>query len=122
VHTHTRAHTHAYRVLRVKDWIQEKVDHYARKHFHGRHVLGVHYRGLDKAGASRGEAPRVSWSKVDSAVRQYLTANPDAYVYLATDEGPFLEWMIERFGEGRVLFLTSALRSAVAGPDLKPVR
>jgi hypothetical protein len=54
-------------------------------------TLGVHYRGTDKAG----EAPRVKWANVKSAVSTFLEqVDTVKTIFLATDEPEFIEYFV----------------------------
>lgn len=76
----------------IRDYIQSFVD----QHFSQRTVLGVHYRGTDK----KSEAPPVPWEYVAKTIANYLEANPriDA-LFVASDEGEFIDWIRSRFNQ-----------------------
>lgn len=62
-------------------------------------VIGVHYRGTDKAVDAR----RVPYDEVAASVSSHLmTIDPGGKVFVATDEGAFVDFMRARF-PGRVI-------------------
>lgn len=79
--------------IHPKQPIWDKVKEFSKKNFQDKYVIGVHYRGTDKVL----EAPRVSYEemakKVKEIVMQKQTA--DYVVFVATDEQPFLEYMLK---------------------------
>lgn len=108
-----RAHHLIEKYIRVKPYIQDKVNRFVEEHFKDYYIVGVHYRGTDKSS----EAPRVSYEKVSDEVCQQLIIRR-AYnykIYVATDELAFLDFMIDRFG--RDVIYIDAIRSS----DLTPV-
>lgn len=108
-----RAHYLIEKYIRIKPYIQDKVNQFVDANFKDNFVVGVHYRGTDKSS----EAPRISYEKVSDEVCQQLIMHR-AYnykIYVATDEQAFLDFMIDRFGSD-VIYI-NAIRSS----DFNPV-
>lgn len=83
------------RCMRVRTHVVAIVDAFARAEFRSRFVVGVHYRGTDKAL----EVPRVAYDEVALAVREAMarSGRDDTAVFVATDEQPFLDYMLAAF-------------------------
>ncbi|MEM1397219.1 MAG: hypothetical protein AAGH38_07195, partial [Pseudomonadota bacterium] len=63
-------------------------------------TLGVHFRGTDKIS----EAPRVRRETIASAIRAHLQEYPETEtVFVASDEGPFIDWATDEFRDLRVI-------------------
>lgn len=89
------AHALVSRYVRPKPHINDILDAYAGERFTGAFVIGVHYRGTDK----HEEAPPVPYEEVVTAICDAvrLTGADPFRVFVATDDQPFLDFMIERF-------------------------
>ena len=100
------------RYVRVRPYIQEKVEAFVDKNFEGAFVIGIHYRGTDKCQ----ETPRVPYERVHAAVLKAIHECPtDRYkVFLATDEQPFLDYMYAHFTDR--LVYCEAYRSIDGSP------
>lgn len=94
--------------LKIKGEIQDCVDSFVEKYFGQRTVLGVHYRGTDK----KSEAQPVNWDYAARTISNYLDANPkvDA-LFVASDEGDFIEWIRTKFKSIDVIFHNDTERS-----------
>ncbi len=79
--------------VRIKPHILEKVDHFFDLYMKGRHMLGVHIRGTDLH-----YAPPVSPAEYFESIERYLEDNPDAHIFLATDQVQYLELIKKRYG------------------------
>ncbi len=83
----------------VKDHIREKVTCYYQRNFQDREVIGLHYRGTDKVEGQGQEAIRVPYEYIYDSVLPHCKR---AFIFVATDEAGFLEYMNKRFA-GRIL-------------------
>ena len=98
------------RYVTVQPAVHDTVDRYIAGHWDDAHIVGVHYRGTDKAI----DAPRVTYDKVESTVRDQMGASGRCRIYLATDEQPFVDFMRARFPEQ--LLVRDMFRSADGRP------
>jgi hypothetical protein len=98
------------RHVRVRAHLKEQVDRYWFDQVKDVHTIGIHYRGTDKVE----EAPMVAYESVSEVVSQSLhsTGSIRSRIFVATDEQPFLDYMLERFA-GQVLY--RAMRRSVDG-------
>jgi hypothetical protein len=94
-----RAHEVIQRWVRVKKDILDQVDQFYAEHMKGRAVLGVHLRGTDKGAAEGAENTRrkIGPDAYFPEVDRYLQKQPDARVFVATDQVQYLEAMRERY-------------------------
>jgi hypothetical protein len=104
---HTEAQRQEYasivqRRIRVKDEVLAKLDPTLVEAL-TRGATAVHYRGTDKFC----ESPRQSVHAYYDALQHRV--DPSHSLFVATDDAPFLEWMIATYGD-RVLY-TQAVRS-----------
>ena len=109
-----RARTLLERYVRVKPHIRDAVDRYWAEHLRDAHVLGIHMRGTDKGNRDARTGKVVAKVAPDNLTRivraeeyffcidAYLEENPDARMFLATEQGEFVEAVRKRYGE-RVL-------------------
>jgi hypothetical protein len=90
-----RCHELISRYIRIKPYIQKKVDDFYNIHFKGHYVLGVHYRGTDKSA----EAPRVSYESMCAAINEHLVRmrNQHLKIFVASDELSFMEFVEHKF-------------------------
>jgi hypothetical protein len=90
------------RYVNVSPKILSKVDSFVESEFRGDFAIGVHYRGTDKYQ----EAPRVSYESVRASIENAIDElGTDRFViFLATDEQPFLDYLLYQFGD-RVRYL-----------------
>lgn len=94
--------------LRIKPEIQDYVESFVDEHFGHKVVLGIHYRGTDK----KSEAPSVPWEYVAKTIANYLEANPlVGALFVASDDGDFIEWIRSRFDQIDVVFHQDQERS-----------
>ncbi len=94
-----RAHDLFLASLQVRREFHEETDAFCREHGVGADTIGVHYRGTDK----RLEASRVAWDDVAESIDANLAGH--SYLFVATDEPEFLQFMQGRFGASRVVDL-----------------
>jgi hypothetical protein len=96
------------RYVRVRPEIIDKVDAFAAAHFHGE-VIGVHARGTDKSdtGTGPGLARIVPPSEYFPYIDQHLVADPDARIFVATDQRQFVDEFRARYPD-RVLTYEAA--------------
>jgi hypothetical protein len=85
------------RFIRLQPSMQARIDAFVDEHFTSDlFFIGIHYRGNEKSG----EALRTSYDDVLQALDAAAATNVDrkeVRFFVATDEGPFLAWMLERF-------------------------
>lgn len=79
--------------IRIKPHIQKKIDDYIRQFFKNQTIIGVHYRGTDKVI----EAPPLPYDVVIRLIRNEIEKDPNIKIFVATDEGKFLQSMIKNF-------------------------
>lgn len=80
--------------LTIKSEIMNYVESFVEEYFVNRTMLGIHYRGTDK----KSEAEPVTWEYVARTISNYLDANPQVdSLFVASDEGDFIEWIKRRF-------------------------
>lgn len=101
-----KAHRTFFDRYALRPWIIETLDALLRGRPRGGRLIGVHYRGTDK----KSEAPRVAYEEMLAIIDCELMQSPDAHIFLATDEAPFLETCRARYG-ARLLFLRDFVRS-----------
>lgn len=92
------------RYIKIKPFINDKVDHFANEHLMDAFVIGVHYRGTDKIY----EAPRVSYDMIIKNIEaqtQKLELN-EFKIFVATDEAAFIHFMESKY-PGKVVFWDS---------------
>jgi hypothetical protein len=104
---HTEAQRQEYasiveRSIRVKSQVLAKLNPALVAALNGG-CTAIHYRGTDKFC----ESPRQSVNEYRDAIQHCV--NPSHKLFVATDDAPFLKWMIRTYGE-RVLY-TQAARS-----------
>lgn len=109
-----RAHYLLSTHVHVKEHIQKCVDDFVKRQFNSNSVIGVHYRGTDKST----EARRVSHKKFIKAINKVIAGldTDDFQIFVATDEQPFLDSLIQLFPE-KVTFYEGMSRSV----DEKPM-
>jgi hypothetical protein len=99
------------RFIRLQPSVQARIDAFVDEHFTSDvFVVGVHYRGNEKAG----EAHRASYGDVLQAINAAVATNVDGKevrYFVATDEGAFLAFMLERFPK-QTLYLPGVCRSS----------
>ncbi len=86
--------------VRPRQYIQIKVDGFYTRHLKGRHVIGVHVRGTDAIGNDELRAHRhgsLALEKYTSAIEALLDRNPDAGIFVATDDQASLEFLAKKF-------------------------
>lgn len=94
--------------LTIKNELVDYVDSFVDKHFSGRTVLGIHYRGTDK----KSEAKPVSWEYVAITISNYIDENsPVNSLFVASDEGDFVEWIRREFSHLDVISHNDTMRS-----------
>jgi hypothetical protein len=89
------------RYIRPKPHIRDKVESLVRDDFRDAFVVGIHFRGNDHFVES---PPRIPYEQVRAAVRDSLRAAESARckLFIATDERPFLEYMVAMFPEALI--------------------
>jgi len=89
------------RYIRPKPHIRDKVESFVRNHFQDAFVVGIHFRGNDHFVES---PPRIPYEQVRAAVLDSIpAAKAGRYkVFLATDEQPFLDYMLAVFAEALI--------------------
>lgn len=83
--------------LHLKPKIRHELQKLKRALFKDAYVIGVHYRGTDKV---RWESSRVEYHTVLETIYQVIAQIPQDFqsnykVFVATDEQPFLDYLIE---------------------------
>ena len=74
--------------IRPRDYIRDKADHFFRKKMDGHYVIGVHIRGTDAIGDPGRQAAQtsVNYDKFVAVLRDLIKTNPDAMIFVASDE------------------------------------
>ncbi len=103
--------------IRPRSYILDKVDAFWRKHCEGRHVIGVHIRGTDSVSSEEARGFRqglydLGWYQVQ--IDTLLQSQPDAALFVATDDESSLAAMRDAFGH-RVISYES-IRHAAGDP------
>ena len=97
------------RYIEIKSGVTRHVDQYCETYFRDRVVLGIHFRGTDKVA----EAPRVPWEYCRLTVCNYLDAHPEVEaLFVASDEAPFVEYVVREFPGLEVLSHDDLCRSS----------
>ncbi len=99
-----------------KPHIVEKVEAFRRSHIGDRKVLGIHMRGTDLH-----YAPPVSPAEYFEPIAKYLEAEPEARIYLATDQAQYLDLMQERYGDRLLAFDCDRSTTSVAPFELEEI-
>ncbi len=91
--------------IKIKPHILDKVNAFLDLHS-GKHLLGIHLRLTDKS--AQGAQPEHCGFPIRKSyylrfANRYLTANPEAYIYVATDSHPAINAFQKQYGS-RVLF------------------
>ena len=104
--------------IRIKPYIQNKINDYVNSHFRTSFVIGVHYRGTDKSI----EAPRVTYQAMASLISKEAKKHKrkSVKVFIATDEQPFLAYM-KKLYPAHVVSYEDAIHSTSATPIHKTV-
>lgn len=89
--------------IKIKSLIRKKLEYYYLTKFKNRLVIGVHYRGTDKVQGAWVESVRVPYEYICQYVDKYPL---ESRIFIATDEEPFLEYMIGRYND-RILYYDS---------------
>ena len=99
--------------IHLKPHIQNKVDNFEKVHFMNYFAICVHYRGTDK----RPDSLQDSYERIVREILNVMKKNGDLKykIFVATDEQPFLDYMIGLFGN-KVCFYEDALRSTDGKP------
>lgn len=105
-----RGHELIQKYIKLTQPLQEKLDAFVETHFKDTFVIGIHYRGTDK----KSEAPEVEYATIPKLISEELLNHPNAKIFVATDEAPFLEFMQGTFPE-KIIAL-DAIRSADKTP------
>ncbi len=86
--------------VHIKPELQSKIEQFFQENLAGSYVIGVHYRGTDKVN----EASRIKYETVKKAIDEQIHGLKNKYgsnykVFVATDEGGFLAYMENVFGD-----------------------
>src|SRR5690606_18766319 len=79
--------------IKVKPYVQDRVDQIVYSLFDGIFTIGVHYRGTDK----KEEAPRVSYKTVFKKIKKQIAHLSSYQIFVATDEEAFLQAIQKEF-------------------------
>lgn len=96
-----KAHKVISKYITVRPEIADEVERQAEVLFQGRPVLGLHLRGTDKGTADtklelmRIVPPEEYFSHID----RYLKLEPEACIFVATDQAQYVEILREKYGE-----------------------
>lgn len=88
--------------LRPRAYIVEKVDAFYKEHMAGRPVIGVQIRGTDAVSKCEDRAHRKDSLILENyrqAVERCLRSEPDARLFIATDDQRSLDFMRDTFGD-----------------------
>jgi hypothetical protein len=80
--------------------LRDAADAFIRERWEGAWVVGIHYRGTDKFE----DAPRVPYEVIAAIAAEKLNRDAGSRVFVATDEAPFIDYMVAKFGAARVSF------------------
>jgi hypothetical protein len=101
------------RYVTVRSYITEKVEKFYETHLKGHHVLSVHIRGTDKKMENPGKAlPLEIYLQITS---EYLEQNPEAKVYVASDNNEAIHRMIQHVGKEKVVVYPSVRMNRYRG-------
>jgi hypothetical protein len=93
------------RFVRPRDYLRQKADCFFQHHMQGHYVVGVHARGTDAISKEEIRPHRqgsLVLSKYVAEIQRLLEAQPEARIFVATDDQSSLDYLKEMFG-GRVL-------------------
>lgn len=93
--------------IKPKRFILDMVDRFHSECMSGEKVLGIHVRGTDKEVDQKGrryEAEESHVRKIEPSeyfpyVDEYLSCNPRAKIFIATDQQQYLDQFIEKYGQ-----------------------
>ena len=87
--------------VRPRAYIVEEADHFFHIHLAGRYVIGVHIRGTDaNVDPTRPvRQTRVDYDKFIMVLRRLLRKNPDALIFVASDEQASVDRIRNAFNE-----------------------
>ena len=91
--------------IHLRKPMRRAIDAFAHKHFRRPHLLGVHYRGTDKYANHNGTEDMTCnkhhhYEAVSNGIRTFLNTQKCASewdIFLASDEEPFVKFMVSRF-------------------------
>jgi hypothetical protein len=98
------------RFIRPRAYIQEKVAEFLAAHMAGSYVIGVHARGTDATSEQELRSFRhgsLVLPRYTAEIERLLDAQPQAKIFVASDEQASLDYLTEAFGQ-RVIFYDSA--------------
>jgi len=82
--------------IRINKKVSNRIDDFVNKHMDGHHVLGVHRRGQMDQRAAQGNNPTARYLK---RIESYLQGEPDAKVFVATENWASLNEFKKVFGD-----------------------
>lgn len=88
--------------VRPRNYLQEKVGEFASAHFRGHFIIGVHARGTDSIGDGEQRAFRrgsLVLERYLKKIQRILNGQPEARIFVATDDQRTLDWFIGCFGD-----------------------
>lgn len=95
--------------LFLKEEVRTYIDRFVEGNFATKRVVGVHFRGTDKSL----EASPVSFDHVARTVNEYLHNRPETTaIFVASDEGSFIDKMCRNFDGVEVICHPDSLRSS----------
>jgi hypothetical protein len=97
------------RFIRVKSHVLDKVEDFFESHMNGRRVFGAHVRGTDLDYA----LPAFP-SRYFEILDGVLAEEPEALLFLATDQEQYRELFLERYGERVLSYDCTRSRNATA--------
>jgi hypothetical protein len=96
--------------VKPKSFVLERIKNFVAIYFNNSFIIGVHWRGTDKSI----DASPISYETMLKAVCKFINDNgiekSNYKIYVATDEEPFISFMIEKFHQ-HVIFDETVLRS-----------
>ena len=93
--------------IKIKPRIQKRIDDFYKEYMEGNKVLGIHIRGCRE----NNDVPRSHpLGKYVKRIRNYMSDNPDAKIFIATDYEPYLQYFLDIFKD-KVIYCDS-LRSS----------
>lgn len=93
--------------VKIKPRIVEKIDNFYKSNMEGSKIVGIHIRGCRDI---VNEARPHCLNKYVKPIRKYISNNPDAKIFVATDYEPYLQYFVNIFKD-KVIYCNS-LRSS----------
>lgn len=84
------------RYIKLKPFLQNKLDQFIKENFNEDYVIGLHFRGSDKSS----EAPRIPYEKFVESINKHTKNLIKPFkIFAASDEQAFINYIKSQFGD-----------------------